>query len=128
MVKLLRNQSQTQTFISSKATSHKAQVPFQFTLSIPCHLETSLISMTLLLCFNRRISLYHYTHHCGAPFTSCTYEGSPDGCSWQCVGHDNEEDRVAQQKGDFKGDSLSTVGGQEEPHNIHHHQKNTRQQ
>lgn len=50
-----------------------------------------------------------------------TYQRGSDGGGRQRVGDNDEEDWISQQKGDLKGDPLSTVRRQIEADNVHHH-------
>lgn len=63
-----------------------------------------------------------------SPGASLTNEGSADGSGWQRVGYNDQEDGVAQEECDLKGDSLATVWGQVEAHDVHDHEEDTGQQ
>lgn len=62
------------------------------------------------------------------PRASLTNEGSADGSGWQRVRHNDQEDGVAQEECDLKGDSFATVWGQVEAHDVHDHEEDTGQQ
>lgn len=63
-----------------------------------------------------------------SPEAGLTNEGSANGGGWQCVGHNDQEDRVAQKECDLEGDPLTTFWGQVKAHDVHDHEEDTGQQ
>ena len=61
------------------------------------------------------------------PGARLTDERRADGRGGQRVGHDDQEDRVAQEERDLEGNSLTTVWRQIEAHNVHDHEEDTGQ-
>lgn len=57
-----------------------------------------------------------------------TYQWRSNGRGRQCVGYNDEEDGVAEQQCDLKGNSLSAVWRQKETNDVHHHQEDAGQQ
>ena len=61
------------------------------------------------------------------PGAGLTDERRADGRGGQRVGHDDQEDRVAQEERDLEGNSLTTVRRQIEAHDVHDHEEDTGQ-
>lgn len=62
-----------------------------------------------------------------SPGAGLTDEGRADGRGRQRVGHDDQEDRIAQEERDLEGNSLATVRRQVEAHDVHNHEEDTGQ-